>query len=95
MGKNPSKVIINPAKTRRWTSCRQDPPDDRQKLDMRPTRGDRAANSETRPEDGAEVGVGLGREHNTLLSRSIHSSYLELGLVLKARATDRKAVGAG
>ena len=54
-------MIGKPAKNRRWTSSRQDPPGDEQKLDTRPTtRGELAADSETEPEDRAQVDQALG-----------------------------------
>ncbi|ELP34189.1 hypothetical protein RBSWK_01872 [Rhodopirellula baltica SWK14] len=47
-------MIGKPAKNRRWTSSRQDPPGDEQKLDTRPTTpGDWAADQEAEPEERA------------------------------------------
>ena len=61
-------MIGKPAKKRRWTSSRQDPPGDEQKLDMRPTATDeRAADREVEPEEVAEVDQALGRGQITCL----------------------------
>jgi len=61
-------MIGKPAKKRRWTSSRQDPPGDEQKLDRRPTTpGERAADRKAEPEDGAEVDQALGRGQITCL----------------------------
>ena len=54
MERKPAKLIGKPAKNRRWTSSRQDPPGDEQKLDTRPTTIDeRAADREVEPEEVA------------------------------------------
>jgi hypothetical protein len=56
-------MIGKPAKNRRWTSSRQDPPGDEQKSHTRPTTPDElAADSEIEPEDGVQVDVALGWE---------------------------------
>jgi hypothetical protein len=61
-------MIGKPAKNRRWTSSRQDPPGYEQKLDTRPTApGEWAADYETKPKDGAEVDRELGRGQITCL----------------------------
>ena len=54
-------MIGKPAKNRRWTSSRQDPPGDEQKSDTRPTTtGEWAADHETKPGEVAEVDQALG-----------------------------------
>ena len=69
MGRKPAKMIGKPAKNRRWTSSRQDPPGDEQKLDTRPTTpGDWAADQEAEPEERAEVDQALGRGQITCSS---------------------------
>ena len=69
MERKPAKMIGKPAKKRRWTSSRQDPPGDEQKLDTRPTATDeRAADREVEPEEVAEVDQALGRGQITCSS---------------------------
>ncbi len=81
MGRKPAKTIGNPAKNRRWTFSRQDPPGDEQKLDTRPTTpGERAADREAEPEDGAEVDQALGRGQITCL-RAKHGLQFEASLI--------------
>jgi hypothetical protein len=62
-------MIGKPAKNRRWTSSRQDPPGDEQKSDTRPTTlGERAADREAEPEERAQVDQALGRGQITCLA---------------------------
>jgi len=64
--RKPAKMIGKPAKNRRWTSSRQDLPGNVQKPDRRPTTpGELAADSETEPEERAEVDRVLGQRKIT------------------------------
>jgi hypothetical protein len=61
-------MLDKPAGLCCWTSSRQDPPGYEQKPHTRPTTpGERAADREAEPEDGAQVDVELGRGQITCL----------------------------
>ena len=73
MERKPANVCVSTGlKKRRRSHSRQDPPGYEQKPHKRPTTpGEQAADCETKPEDGAEVDVELGRGQITFLSGEI------------------------